>query len=272
LFDIFLHILAQVKTTQPRRYLVRPNQGIIQPNSTERVQIILVEKDKNTLYQSFLRLGQQSLDNCKDKFLVQSTIIRPTDNLSPTDYDGLTDFWSKLASNPNDPSMPPVHNKKLTVVHTGIAGDDKENSGSAAYAGGSMTRETELEALKKKYDELVAFSVNLTAERDVLNNTLEQTKRDLNRYMARGGGGGVVGDSGVGSYRSGTTSRSGGGFGLGSLLVVAVLAWLVGCYTQAQGKVDFLQTLPVLGPYFSGSAESTEPSTTTSSFTTPNEL
>ena len=38
--------------------------------------------------------------------------------------------------------------------------------------------------LRKKYDELVAFSVNLTAERDILNNALEQAKRDLNREMA----------------------------------------------------------------------------------------
>merc|ERR1712151_963035 len=44
---------------------------------------------------------------------------------------------------------------------------------------------SEVTNLRKKYDELVAFSVNLTAERDILNNTLEQTKRELNRELAQ---------------------------------------------------------------------------------------
>ena len=241
----------QVKTTQPRRYLVRPNQGIIKPSTTEEVQILLVEKDKNTLYQSFLRLGQAALDNCKDKFLVQSTITRPADNLSPGDYDGLTEFWTKIASNPNDPSMPPVTNKKLTVLHTGVAAaEDKEN---LAVPGGLVSRETELDSLKKKYDELVAFSVNLTAERDVLNNTLEQTKRDLNRAMARNAA--SENASGSASMRSGSM-KSGGGFGLGTLVVVALFFWLAGCYSQANGQAAFLQSVPLLGSYFDSGSQS----------------
>jgi len=58
--------------------------------------------------------------------------------------------------------------------------------------------------LRRKYDEVVSFSVNLTAERDILSNTLEHTKRDFNREMAArsalenkmGGGSGVGGSKG----------------------------------------------------------------------------
>lgn len=235
----------QVKTTQPRRYLVRPNQGIIANGAVEEVQILLVEKDKNALYQSFLRLGQAALDNCKDKFLVQSTIVHPTDSLSPGDYEGLTEFWTKLGSNPNDPSLPPINNKKLTVVHTGIAAERADETRGIASAAAGAGAESEFDQLKKKYDELVTFSVNLTAERDVLNNTLEQTKRDLNRYIAKSAANenasGGIGDRSAGS------SGSGGGFSFLSLLFVAMITWLAGCYMQAHGQTSFLQSVPVLG-------------------------
>lgn len=243
-----VRFILQVKTTQPRRYLVRPNQGIIASGATEEVQILLVEKDKNALYQSFLRLGQAALDNCKDKFLVQSTAVRSTDSLSPGDYDGLTEFWTKLGSNPNDPSLPPINNKKLTVIHTGVAAERADGSKGVGAAGAGSGGETEFEQLKKKYDELVTFSVNLTAERDVLNNTLEQTKRDLNRYMAKSAANenasGAVGDRSVGS------SSGGGGFSFITLLLLTIMAWLAGCYMQAQGKAAFLQSVPVLGEKF----------------------
>jgi hypothetical protein len=38
--------------------------------------------------------------------------------------------------------------------------------------------------LRRKYDEMVAFSVNRMAERDILSNTLEQTKRELKDEMS----------------------------------------------------------------------------------------
>ena len=230
--------------------MVRPNQGIISPQSDKEVQIqiLLVEKDKNALYQSFLRLGQAALDNCKDKFLVQSTAVRPSDGLQAGDYDALTGFWVRMSSNPGDPSLPVITNKKLTVVHTGVAAERTEDQGGAAPAAGGP--ESELEQLKKKYDELVQFSVNLTAERDVLNNTLEQTKRDLNRYMAKNA---ATGNAGADSMTQRSLSAGGGGssgFSMLSVLMVALVFWLAGCYTQVHGKASFLQTMPVIGTHF----------------------
>ena len=247
--------ILQVKTTQPRRYLVRPNQGVIESGKAEKVQILLVEKDKNALYQSFLRLGQGALDHCKDKFLVQSTVLQSSSSSAAKaaaagDYDALTDFWTQLASNPNDPSLPPITNKKLTVVHTGVTAEGNED---VPRGGATSTPESELEQLKKKYDELVAFSVNLTAERDVLNNTLEQTKRDLNRYMAKAS----ANDNASGANRttsgsggSSSSSSTGGGFSTFTVLVLAILFWLMGCHMQAHGQAAFLQSVPVVGGFF----------------------
>jgi hypothetical protein len=250
---MLLFVMPQVKTTQPRRYLVRPNQGIIAPEKTAEVQILLVEKDKVALYQSFQRLGQAALDHCKDKFLVQSCFLGSAHSLSPDNYDALTEFWTKLSSNPGDASLPSVTNKKLTVLHTGIVTEGTPatlSSAPSANAGG-----TEIDQLKKKYDELVAFSVNLTAERDILNNTLEQTKRDLNRYMQKA----AANENAGGSANAGDGSMGGAsssGFSPVTVLFLAVVFWLMGCYMQVQGQVSFLEAVPVIGEYFGASAES----------------
>mmetsp|Transcript_4942 Transcript_4942/g.5125 ORF Transcript_4942/g.5125 Transcript_4942/m.5125 type:complete len:191 (-) Transcript_4942:332-904(-) len=99
-----------------------------------------------------------------------------------------------------------VINKKLHVKHKVVesAGDTSNKSAPTAPSssqGNALLQKTsggpstsnmtpdqmfqEVATLRRKYDELVAFSVNLTAERDILNNTLEQTKRDLSRESAQ---------------------------------------------------------------------------------------
>jgi hypothetical protein len=193
-------LYLQVKTTQPRRYLVRPNQGLLFPGQTEQIQILLVEKDKVSLWQSYERLGQSALDSNKDKFVVQSSRVSPEDGLKTGDYEKLTNFWAKAVSNT---SAYPVFNTKLPVKlvakEDGAAADAAETKPSAVSSTRAMPKTTasskdvnsmppdqikaELTKLRGKYDELVSFSVNLTAERDILNNTLEQTKRELYKYV-----------------------------------------------------------------------------------------
>jgi len=68
-------IAFKVKTTQPRRYLVRPNQGIIMPTRKENVTILIVDKDRQILLDKYKNHGKSALVNSKDKFLVQSCIV-----------------------------------------------------------------------------------------------------------------------------------------------------------------------------------------------------
>ena len=52
----------------------------------------------------------------------------------------------------------------------------------------SMTKEQllmDVQNIRRKYDELIAFSVNLTAERDLISNTLEVTKRDYKQLQSQ---------------------------------------------------------------------------------------
>ncbi|KAG7352330.1 MSP major sperm protein domain containing protein [Nitzschia inconspicua] len=253
-------VAFKVKTTQPRRYLVRPNQGLIGPGTSETISILLVEKDKQVLLQSYERLGQSGLDHSKDKFLVQSC---PVDKAFAAKkagdqtelYESLTTMWNTVTAGG---STTPVHNKKLHVRHVVT----QEASAAAATARAAPKLEkaphsnlkdmnpeqlaTELSGLRRKYDELVSFSVNLTAERDILSNTLEQTKRDYNREMAarsalenKQGGGSARGGSGKGGKS--------GGASLFQMVFLGLACFLAGAKIGATGNAPYL---PVVGNFF----------------------
>lgn len=253
---------------------------MIAPGETAQVQILLVEKDVQQLWTNFSRLGQASLDHCKDKFLVQSTLVAPSEGVTAGDYDRLTSFWTNVHSSSSHHEAE-IHHKKFPVRHVGV------NVGAAATLPVATTTpnptllaarsamlttvshnstdavqlQTELTNLSRKYDELVAFSVNLTAERDILNNTLEQTKRDLNRQLQsaaahdnRNAGG--IGGSGGGGSGGGSGNKKGGGRSILSLLstlfllaITASSSWLLGCYMHGRGQTYFLQDVPKVGHF-----------------------
>lgn len=230
---------GQVKTTQPRRYLVRPNQGLIAPGGSETVQILLVEKDKNQLLVSYQSLGAAALEHCKDKFLVQSVAVTKEQAASLQEYDALTALWAS--------SPVAVANKKLRVAHhvseEGAADADgtvrpssATRTGVTAVALRDMSKEqlvAELTGLRRKYDELVAFSVNLTAERDMLSNTLEQTKRDLNREIAKPRG---ISSANTGAPTKANKSGNGGCSRLATM-ALCLLAMFLGAKLQQEGML-----------------------------------
>lgn len=272
------YLAFKVKTTQPRRYLVRPNQGLIAPGSTEKVAIMLVEKDKNSLLQSYERLGQSALDHAKDKFLVQACTVtedfsskymdtksKGTDNSQL--YEALNTMWSSASSGSNKS----MENKKLHVRLVVKEGNNSQGAGgkslTAAQASMLKPHETsqedvenmtppqlfsEISSLRKKYDELVSFSVNLTAERDILNNTLEQTKRELNKEMANRS---ALENKGAGGGGGSGAPAGGGGKGnflltLLTMLVVGAACFGAGVREAKLGKMDFIEDVPHIGEFF----------------------
>jgi len=289
------HIAFKVKTTQPRRYLVRPNQGIVAPGKTESVTILLVEKDKQVLLQSFDRLGQSALDHSKDKFLVQSCIVddnfakeyvleksKIDDVVSSVEStkggkgmtEGLTAMWNTVGNNGNSE----IFNKKLQVRHVvapgggGGGGGGSVNEGpggngkkphirpAAPLDGSNLDKMTpeqmyaEISSLRRKYDELVSFSVNLTAERDILNNTLEQTKRELNREMgARASLENRAGDGPGGGAPVNREKSS--GLAPFTFLFISMLFFLIGVKATTSNAVGFLSDIPVIGDFFTMDAD-----------------
>jgi len=279
------HIAFKVKTTQPRRYLVRPNQGIVSPGKSETVTILLVEKDKQVLLQSYDRLGQSALDHSKDKFLVQSCVVsdefaqdyvmekeKINDNgseeaskIGKNLTEALTGMWNAAGSS----TTIDVFNKKLQVRHVvapGVEGVSEggsrtftSNNRSAPVSASavdssnldSMTTEqmySEISSLRRKYDELVSFSVNLTAERDILNNTLEQTKRELNREMGARATLETLRDGGGGKHTSGVKKgeKSSAVF---TVVFVAVFFFFIGVKATTSKAIDFLFDTPLFGDF-----------------------
>jgi len=260
------YVAFKVKTTQPRRYLVRPNQGLIAPGTSETISILLVEKDKQVLLQNYDRLGQSGLDHSKDKFLVQSCTVDNTfaekKSGNHTElYEALTSMWNSVTSGGTTAVL---QNKKLHVRHVVDSSPSTPASGGAPSSAptpklestqhsnlGDMSAEqisTELSHLRRKYDELVSFSVNLTAERDILSNTLEQTKRDYNREIAA--------RSALENKQGGKSSGGGSGAGSGGrsmmsslmqLLVVGMACFLSGARIGVSGNAP---NLPVVGNFF----------------------
>lgn len=268
-------IAFKVKTTQPRRYLVRPNQGLLLPGQTEQIQILLVEKDKVSLWQSYERLGQSALDSSKDKFLVQSCTVSPEEKLNASDYEKLSNFWTKVMSNTSSHG---VFNTKLPVRL--IAKNNEAeirvpaSSAAAAPAAAATSRSAskampkpassvkdpssmtidqlraELTNLRGKYDELVSFSVNLTAERDILNNTLEQTKRELNKYVYKSAANDNRSNVDGGNSASGANSEKTGFNQL--FYLTAFVFWILGCWMTNRGQTRFLSHVPVVSHFFPG--------------------
>jgi hypothetical protein len=208
---------------------------MILPGRTEIIQIVLIEKDQIELLRSYQTMGMVALEQGgnKDKFLIQSTTVSLSDATTKyTSYDAITELWSSGGTTTSSSAMA---NKKLHVRYNVVSSADhntntngttptihnrtilptSSNLPSATNAA-DMTKEqlmVELHNSKRKYDDLVAFSVNLTAERDMLSNTLETMRRDYKqlqqqqRFMntttnARGGGGGSSTNS-AGSSTSG---------------------------------------------------------------------
>jgi len=75
----------KVKTTAPRRYCVRPTFGILQPESSEEVQVLLNTKE-----------GDSNDDKNKDKFQVLSLLLTPEQAKSG---DEVKNLWANATEN-----------------------------------------------------------------------------------------------------------------------------------------------------------------------------
>ncbi|KAG6792103.1 hypothetical protein POTOM_001246 [Populus tomentosa] len=64
------HVAFKVKTTSPKKYFVRPNTGVIQPWDSFVIKVTLQAQREYPLDMQ-----------CKDKFLLQSTIVLPPANV-----------------------------------------------------------------------------------------------------------------------------------------------------------------------------------------------
>ncbi|KAG8060090.1 hypothetical protein GUJ93_ZPchr0002g25665 [Zizania palustris] len=120
------YVAFKVKTTSPKKYCVRPNNGIVAPRSTSDVLVTMQAQ----------REAPPDMQ-CKDKFLVQSAIVKQ--DLEPKDITG--DMFTKESGNV-------VDEVKLKVVYappqpTSLNEGSDEGLGSLSYQESKGPRESE---------------------------------------------------------------------------------------------------------------------------------
>ncbi|KAK7048421.1 MSP domain-containing protein [Favolaschia claudopus] len=113
-------VAFKVKTTAPKLYCVRPNSGRVEPGQHVEVSVMLQPlKDEPPLNAK-----------CKDKFLIQSTLITPGKEAMP-----LQDIWN----NPDASDDGKVHQQKLRVVYLPAEGQTLVEEDEEAHNMSSMT-------------------------------------------------------------------------------------------------------------------------------------
>lgn len=187
------HVAFKVKTTTPERYLVKPNHGLIRNECTTEITIIIVHAKKREILNKVTLNGPT---NCNDKFLVQSATI---DGITMEDLESktsheLADAITRLFCKKDKKEL---HAKKIPVdlLFLDLPGDDGlssergrhmlqvplEATATVPIPGTPEAMFAEIVALRKKYDDLVAFTVNLTAERDCLATELAAKNNSIQR-------------------------------------------------------------------------------------------
>ncbi|CAN0252277.1 unnamed protein product, partial [Phaeothamnion confervicola] len=129
----------KVKTTKPRRFLVRPNQGVVQPGTTETVRIILLAQERRALLEEFWASGEKDATN---KFLVQSLAMTHEQHAAYRERSAteqaneLTELWVSTAGERTEG----LRQKKLKVAFGYPVAAASRLAGSAAASAAAAAK------------------------------------------------------------------------------------------------------------------------------------
>lgn len=190
-------IAFKVKTTSPKKYCVRPSSGFIDPNGTKDVEIIMQAQKEYP----------PDLGNCRDKFLLQSTVAPSGDEVSSEMFDKSKNKEvreSKLRVHLEGPPAPPspipenaTEEDTLMAKEKGV----KERTQAVSFASANNPRD-------------------LAGELDKTKSERDQLKKKLDAMDVQMDG------------RSAGQAMVGHGFSLIQLILVALIAFLLGHYTS----------------------------------------
>eukprot|EP00879_Flechtneria_rotunda_P001053 GHRR01001191.1.p1 GENE.GHRR01001191.1~~GHRR01001191.1.p1 ORF type:complete len:255 (+),score=79.83 GHRR01001191.1:120-884(+) len=204
----------KVKTTTPKKYVVRPSSGVVEPQSTANVQVIMQAQKE----------FPPDMANCKDKFLVQVKPMASGEEINQDTFKSPKDVKDTkirviLEGPPAPPSpVPEVNEADEDSMRTGAAHVDGVSS--AAPAAGSLgtgfgTLATDPASLGQENRALRAELHRIRTERDNLRGKLDRANRS---------GGGVAAAGGSAALLSPTS--------LLPVLIAALLAFIIGHYLQ----------------------------------------
>ncbi|EOY24208.1 Plant VAMP (vesicle-associated membrane protein) family protein [Theobroma cacao] len=142
------HVAFKVKTTSPKKYFVRPNTGVVQPWDSCVIRVTLQAQQE---YPPDMQ--------CKDKFLLQSTIVPPH-----SDVDDLP------ADTFNKESGKEIEECKLKVFYMSpsSAQGNSEDEGLKSSSQQSPDSNSAVQHLKDEKDAAVRQTLQLQQELDFL--------------------------------------------------------------------------------------------------------
>ncbi|XP_047328836.1 vesicle-associated protein 2-1-like [Impatiens glandulifera] len=147
-----LYVAFKVKTTSPKKYFVRPNTGLLQPWDSCTIRVILHAQRE---YPPDMQ--------CRDKFLLQSTIVQPhseVDELPPDTF--------------NKEGGKKIEERKLRVVYVSPQGapGDSEDEALRRNSDGNAS----LQCLKDERDSVFRQTNQLQQELDMLKKRKNHRK------------------------------------------------------------------------------------------------
>jgi hypothetical protein len=214
----------KIKTTAPKKYVVRPSSGVVEPRSSMAVQVIMqAQKEYPADFQ-----------NCKDKFMVQTTVMSSDEALDKETF--------------NKDVRKEMREHRLKVVLEGPAAppspvpeaneNDDENSraaaaaatvapleGTAEYAGAGDVRRSTLNSLAAATTE----NSGLKAEVDKLRKERDDLRRQLDTVQFQSAS---AKQSAAKQTTVQAAPRAGGMISIIYIILVAILAFLAGHYIK----------------------------------------
>ncbi|XP_039052646.1 vesicle-associated protein 2-1-like [Hibiscus syriacus] len=165
------HVAFKVKTTSPKKYFVRPNTGIMQPMDSCLIRVTLQAQRE---YPPDMQ--------CKDKFLLQSTMVPPN-----TKVDDLpADTFNKDVSKDIRECKLKVHYRSPSAQRN--SGDE----GFKTFPDQNPDSNSTLQHLKEERDAAVKQTLHLQQELDFLKRR-RQRRSDPGFSIVFAGVVGVVG-------------------------------------------------------------------------------
>ncbi|THU56758.1 hypothetical protein C4D60_Mb11t20590 [Musa balbisiana] len=172
------HVAFKVKTTSPKKYFVRPNASVVQPwDSCTITAFDDVSWETWCVYVSFSVTLQAQKEyppdmQCKDKFLIQSAKVPPSNDIDEIPSDTFNKEGDKV-----------IEELKLRVVYTSPSqsgrGNSEEESGLASSATGKRDMH------KNSSNEEIQMLQHLKEERDTILQQNHQFQRELDMLKRR---------------------------------------------------------------------------------------
>lgn len=207
-------VAFKIKTTAPKKYVVRPSSGVADARSSISVQVIMQAQKE----------APQDYANCRDKFMIQVTPLAEGEAIDKDTFN--KDVRRELQEHRlrvlmEGPAAPP------SPVPETNEGEGEEGSVAAAAgpAGGAGDETRGLRTTMQRMEPSRMASPSGQAETAALRQQLEQANRERQALRAQLAGQQAAGPS--------TAAARAPGLGMLSFVLVALIAFLVGHYYEA---------------------------------------